>query len=269
MARASLRIGFFIVILFPLAACLQEKTPSSAAEREATAKVEPAPDKPASPLAEVPTTPSADSAKTETKTVKARPVRDDREPGTSAPPADPVKNTQASPPLSDPKPAVQMTREPSEIPVPQPVQIPEPGQMPSATPTQTAAAHTATDKGGTELPTPAVVPGESRKPSSGIVAVAPTKPGLTPIGTGKCKLCHKVQYESWSKSAHAQRTPPLDCEACHGPGSEYSTLAVMKDPKRARQSGLVVPDRSFCAESCHGERWRDEMLSRAHLHKTG
>ncbi len=53
------------------------------------------------------------------------------------------------------------------------------------------------------------------------MAVAATKPGLTRVGVQKCGVCHKRQRESWAASAHARRAPPLDCEGCHGAGSEY------------------------------------------------
>jgi hypothetical protein len=100
----------------------------------------------------------------------------------------------------------------------------------------------------------------------GPVEVAATKPGLSRVGSDKCKLCHKVQFASWSESAHAKRTPPLDCESCHGAGSEYKGLAVMKDPEKARSAGLVIPDGSFCAK-CHKAGWTDDLLKRAHAHK--
>ena len=98
--------------------------------------------------------------------------------------------------------------------------------------------------------------------------VAATKPGLTRIGSDKCKLCHKVQFTSWAATAHATRTPPLDCESCHGAGSEYKTLAIMKDAKKARAAGLVIPVRSFCAQ-CHTTAWSDDLLKKAHAHKAG
>ena len=54
----------------------------------------------------------------------------------------------------------------------------------------------------------------------GEIAVEATRPGLTRVGAAKCGMCHKPQYASWSESAHAKRKPPLDCENCHGAGSE-------------------------------------------------
>ena len=100
----------------------------------------------------------------------------------------------------------------------------------------------------------------------GPVAVEAPKAGLSRIGSEKCKLCHKVQFASWAETAHAKRTPPLDCESCHGPGSEYKTMEGMKDPEKARAAGLVIPDRSFC-QQCHGAAWSDDLLKQAHAHK--
>lgn len=100
----------------------------------------------------------------------------------------------------------------------------------------------------------------------GKVSVAATQPGLTRVGPDKCKTCHKVQYESWLTTAHAKRTPPLDCEDCHGPGSEYKAMAVMKDPAKAVAAGLVDPQPEFC-QRCHVTGFTDDYLQRAHAHK--
>jgi hypothetical protein len=116
-----------------------------------------------------------------------------------------------------------------------------------AAPTQVASASKVVDPGGE-------------------IAVAATRAGLTRIGAEKCKICHKVQFASWVETAHAKRTPPLDCESCHGPGSEYKALAVMKDPEKAKAAGLVIPTATFCA-SCHARGWKDDMLRKAHAHK--
>jgi hypothetical protein len=116
-----------------------------------------------------------------------------------------------------------------------------------AAPTQVASASKVVDPGGE-------------------IAVAATRAGLTRIGAEKCKTCHKVQFASWAETAHAKRTPPLDCESCHGPGSEYKSLAVMKDPEKAKAAGLVNPTATFCA-SCHARGWKGDMLRKAHAHK--
>jgi hypothetical protein len=100
----------------------------------------------------------------------------------------------------------------------------------------------------------------------GPIAVAATKPGLSRVGNDNCETCHDVQFASWSDSAHAARKPPLDCEGCHGPGSEYSKNAVMKDPVKARAAGLVIPERSFCS-NCHTKGVTDEFLKKAHAHE--
>lgn len=100
----------------------------------------------------------------------------------------------------------------------------------------------------------------------GEIAVEATRPGLTRIGAAKCGVCHKPQYASWSETAHAKRKPPLDCESCHGAGSEYKSLSVMKDTEKAKAAGLVLPNATFCA-TCHRQDWSDDMLQKAHAHK--
>jgi len=81
-------------------------------------------------------------------------------------------------------------------------------------------------------------------------------------------MCHRIQYASWAKSAHATGTPPLlDCESCHGPGSEYGKISIMRDPGKAKAAGLVTPDRSFCTGKCHAAKWQDDMIQRVHAHK--
>ena len=40
------------------------------------------------------------------------------------------------------------------------------------------------------------------------------------------------------------------CEACHGPGSAYKTMAIMKDREMAKKNGLIIPDEKTCVR-CH------------------
>jgi hypothetical protein len=164
----------------------------------------------------------------------------------STPPAPPAA-TPAPPDTSPPSVATPPT--------------PAPAASPSPAPAASAAAPAAAAAPATvAAPTPAVVD------KGGAVAVAATKPGLSRVGNDNCETCHDVQFASWSESAHAARKPPLDCESCHGPGSEYSKNAVMKDPAKARAAGLVIPDRAFCS-NCHTKGVTDEFLRKAHAHE--
>lgn len=89
----------------------------------------------------------------------------------------------------------------------------------------------------------------------------------TAVGAEKCKMCHKVQYDSWSASKHNGK---IDCEGCHGPGSDYMKMSVMKDPAAAKAAGLILPDKAACAK-CHGKdkvpAMTDDMFNKVHAHK--
>jgi hypothetical protein len=109
------------------------------------------------------------------------------------------------------------------------------------------------------------------------------------VGANACRLCHQTEaqgriYSVWGSSAHARAYTDLtatqqqngvclachttgygralapgrdrtslvavQCEACHGPGSEYKALSVMKDPAKAARFGLITPDEGDCVV-CH------------------
>lgn len=97
----------------------------------------------------------------------------------------------------------------------------------------------------------------------------------TYIGAAKCKMCHKVEYTSWSEMKHAGAFdllsaeeqgkaeclechatgktadfPGAQCEACHGPGSAYKSMKVMKDHEASIAAGLVIPEEATC-KRCH------------------
>jgi hypothetical protein len=99
----------------------------------------------------------------------------------------------------------------------------------------------------------------------------------TYIGATKCKMCHKLQYDSWAETKHAKATEDaknsttrkfepacltchatnkseelagVQCEACHGPGSEYKSISIMKDKAKAIAAGLVLPTQETC-NRCH------------------
>jgi len=95
------------------------------------------------------------------------------------------------------------------------------------------------------------------------------------ISAAKCKMCHKVSYASWEASAHAKafdklkpeeaadpeclkchatgnkaELPGVQCESCHGPGSDYKSMKVMKDHDASVAAGMIVPTEATC-KGCH------------------
>lgn len=109
------------------------------------------------------------------------------------------------------------------------------------------------------------------------------------VGYKKCKGCHSYQYKAWKDFKHAKASEAIkdeqkkdsncmnchgtgadqgtllegvQCEACHGPGSEYKSPKIMsknkykKDPegqrKKAVEAGLVMQSEKVCL-GCHGQ----------------
>jgi len=44
----------------------------------------------------------------------------------------------------------------------------------------------------------------------------------------------------------------VGCESCHGAGSEYKNMKIMKDLEAAKAAGLLIPDEDTC-KKCHNE----------------
>ncbi len=173
------------------------------------------------------------------------------------------------PPASQDEPAIaDQTGAVEPAPVAEPTPTPEPlpplPPVPAETPAEPNPEPEPESEQEPERPPVAALP--AVVDPGGAVEVTPTKEGLTRIGVDKCKICHKLQHASWAETAHAKRDPPLDCEGCHGPGSEYKGMAVMKDPAASRAAGLVDPSAEFCA-TCHRSGWNDGMMELSHAHK--
>jgi YVTN family beta-propeller protein len=78
-----------------------------------------------------------------------------------------------------------------------------------------------------------------------------TEPPESPI----CLGCHTTAYdtEEWQRDETFHFEDGVQCERCHGPGSEYMDAAVMRDSARARQAGLRMPLERDCLV-CHKEK---------------
>ncbi len=76
-----------------------------------------------------------------------------------------------------------------------------------------------------------------------------------PQTTFTCLGCHSsgAQAEPWQKDETFHVKDGIQCESCHGPGSEYMSEQVMRDPTVAMMAGLRMPDEQWCMR-CHKER---------------
>jgi hypothetical protein len=82
--------------------------------------------------------------------------------------------------------------------------------------------------------------------------------GVTnPAEDPKCLKCHAPL----AGKGPDLKAEGVTCEACHGPGSEYKKLSIMKDRALAVKSGLIVYDSPeaikkhclTCHENAHGQ----------------
>jgi len=72
-----------------------------------------------------------------------------------------------------------------------------------------------------------------------------------PSSEPKCLKCHSPLAEK----AAELKAEGVSCEVCHGPGSEYKKLSLMKDRAEAQKNGLILfanPDaiKTWCL-TCH------------------
>jgi hypothetical protein len=68
-----------------------------------------------------------------------------------------------------------------------------------------------------------------------------------------CLGCHSsgAQAEAWQKDETFRVEDGVQCESCHGPGSEYIAEEVMKNREAAMKAGLRMPNEQTCTGGCH------------------
>ena len=76
-----------------------------------------------------------------------------------------------------------------------------------------------------------------------------------PRDSAVCLGCHATgtEAEDWEKDDTFRGTDGVQCEMCHGPGSEYMPIEVMRNRKAAMAAGLRMPTRNDC-RACHQEK---------------
>lgn len=72
--------------------------------------------------------------------------------------------------------------------------------------------------------------------------------------TPACLKCHILgkDIDPAEMEDTFDKTQGVQCETCHGPGSEYKKLSIMKDKDKAVENGLIIhkEGESFCT-TCH------------------
>jgi hypothetical protein len=73
-----------------------------------------------------------------------------------------------------------------------------------------------------------------------------------PSKEAKCLKCHSTAAAADASllTATITKEEGVSCESCHGAGSAYKTMSIMKDKATAITNGLNIPDQKTC-EKCH------------------
>ncbi|NIM13182.1 MAG: beta-propeller fold lactonase family protein [Candidatus Aminicenantes bacterium] len=78
---------------------------------------------------------------------------------------------------------------------------------------------------------------------------------VNPYDSPVCLKCHTTasDTETWQRDEAFFLEDGIQCEYCHGPGSEYTDAAVMVDREAAIKAGLQMPGEDFCLV-CHNAK---------------
>ncbi len=78
---------------------------------------------------------------------------------------------------------------------------------------------------------------------------------MEPQESAMCLGCHATasQAEPWERDPTFSIKEGVQCEMCHGPGSEYMDAKIMMDREAAMQAGLRMPTKEDCL-NCHAEK---------------
>ncbi len=76
-----------------------------------------------------------------------------------------------------------------------------------------------------------------------------------PQESAMCLGCHATgaEVEDWEREDGFRIEDGVQCEKCHGPGSEYMDAEVMKNPEAAMRAGLKKIELADC-QMCHNEK---------------
>jgi len=91
--------------------------------------------------------------------------------------------------------------------------------------------------------------------SEASLAIGKEKGIDNPQTSDKCLGCHVTAFAAPAaeKSESYDKAEGVSCESCHGPGSEYKKMNIMKDLAAAKAAGLIIPTKETCI-TCHNEK---------------
>ncbi len=74
-----------------------------------------------------------------------------------------------------------------------------------------------------------------------------------PSKDASCIKCHATAGSiKDSENGGIKMEEGVSCESCHGPGSAYKSISVMKNREEAMKKGMIIPDQKVC-EKCHNK----------------
>jgi YVTN family beta-propeller protein len=78
---------------------------------------------------------------------------------------------------------------------------------------------------------------------------------VDPFKSPICLGCHTTAYnvEGWERDPSFHFEDGVQCELCHGAGSAYSDVNIMRNTEKAMQAGLIMPTYRTCM-MCHKEK---------------
>jgi len=89
--------------------------------------------------------------------------------------------------------------------------------------------------------------------SEAALKIGKEKGVASPSTDAKCLKCHATASSiDASLNGGIKNEEGVSCETCHGPGSTYKTVPLMKNRAEAIKNGLIIPDEKLCLK-CHND----------------
>ncbi|PLX22495.1 MAG: cytochrome C554 [Marinilabiliales bacterium] len=80
------------------------------------------------------------------------------------------------------------------------------------------------------------------------------KYSANPQTDAKCLACHSTYHSADEDLMYTIKAEEgVSCESCHGPGSKYKSMAIMKSQEKSLAAGLILPEEAVC-KKCHNEK---------------